>query len=133
MILTKSLAALAVALAWLVVGARPAVAEWSLDLYGGWALTQSHHISLDGDLDSTDVAGLLKGVSFAKSFSGGGRVGVLVPVGQVLRARPRRSAFSTGHQGSDREGRGSDHGQQGCSARCPDERQWRRAGKAHGS
>jgi len=75
MIPAKSLAAMAVALAWLVVGVHPAAAEWFADLYGGAAFTESHHISLDGNLDGAHVAGLITGVSFDTSFSVGGRFG----------------------------------------------------------
>ena len=70
----KSLAATAVAVAWLLVVPR-ASAEWFADLYGGEAFTQSHRFSLDGRQDGAHVAGLVEGVRFDQSFEVGGRFG----------------------------------------------------------
>jgi hypothetical protein len=58
MVPAKSLASMAVALTWLVVGACPAAAEWFTDLYGGMNVTESHHFSLDGQLDGHGRPGL---------------------------------------------------------------------------
>lgn len=66
---------MAVALTWLMIGGRPAAAEWLADLYGGVSLTESHHFSLDGNLDGARTAGLVSDARFDGSFSGGGRVG----------------------------------------------------------
>jgi opacity protein-like surface antigen len=75
MVPAKSLVTMAVAVTWLVVGACPAAAEWFTDLYGGLNVTESHHFSLDGQLDGVATAGLVSNVSFDKSFLVGGRVG----------------------------------------------------------
>ncbi len=66
---------MAVALVWFMVDVPPTGAEWFADLYGGGAITQSHHFSLDGRQDGVHVAGLITGVGFDKSLEVGGRFG----------------------------------------------------------
>lgn len=75
MVCAKSFAATAAMFVWLVVGVRPAAAEWFADLYGGRAFTESQQFSLDGRQDGAHVAGLVANVSFDRSFEVGGRFG----------------------------------------------------------
>jgi opacity protein-like surface antigen len=69
---TKVLAATLIGLACLVLGGRPASAEWFADIFAGLSFTESHDLKLN---DQGVGQSTFRGVDFDTSLSGGGRFG----------------------------------------------------------
>jgi opacity protein-like surface antigen len=69
---TKVLAATLIGLASLVLGGRPASAEWFADIFAGLSFTESHDLKLN---DQGVGQSTFRGVDFDTSLSGGGRFG----------------------------------------------------------
>jgi opacity protein-like surface antigen len=69
---TKVLAATLMGLACLVLGGRPASAEWFADIFAGLSFTESHDLKLN---DQGVGQSTFRGVDFDTSLSGGGRFG----------------------------------------------------------